>query len=112
MISFQRILKCSVFCLLNAVIFFNSGEVCAQLRAAEPAVKKFEVYNKSSLQEKIYLHTDKNFYVAGELVWFKAYYVDGWFHQPLQVSKILYVDLLDRQNNSVMRTMISLKPGE
>ncbi|MFL5773016.1 MAG: hypothetical protein ACJ75F_07660 [Flavisolibacter sp.] len=110
MISIRRIMNYYFTSL--AVSFFLFPRAYAQVMTAEPVVKKFEEFNKTRLQEKIYLHTDKNFYVAGELVWFKAYYVDGWFHQPLQVSKILYVDLLDKQNNSVLRTMISLRPGE
>ena len=97
---------------LTILIFFSLSDIQAQLPAAEPVVQKFQAFNKKTLQEKIYLHTDKNFYVAGELLWFKAYYVDGWFHEPLQVSKILYVDLLDKQNNPVLHTMISLRPGQ
>ncbi|MFL5738941.1 MAG: hypothetical protein ACJ75B_01885 [Flavisolibacter sp.] len=111
MITIRRSLKYFInWCLLP--ILFYSNHAHAQKGIAELVVNKLEDFNKATLQEKIYLHTDKNFYVAGELLWFKVYYVDGWFHQPLQVSKILYVDLLDKQNNSVLRTMISLKPGE
>src|SRR5213080_3932151 len=110
MITIRRSLKYFInWCLLP--ILFYSNHAHAQKGIAELVVNKLEDFNKITLQEKIYLHTDKNFYVAGELLWFKVYYVDGWFHQPLQVSKILYVDLLDKQNNSVLRTMISLKPG-
>ena len=31
-----------------------------------------ENYTKNNLQEKLYVHTDKNFYVANEICWFNA----------------------------------------
>jgi hypothetical protein len=108
----KRSLKYFVNGSLAAILLCCCYNGRAQKTAPETVVQKFQAFNESALQEKIYLHTDKNFYVAGELIWFKAYYVDAWFHQPLHISKILYVDLLDKKNNSVLRTMISLKPGE
>src|SRR4051794_35057188 len=108
----KRSLKYFVNGSLVAILLCCCYNGRAQKSAPETVVQKFQAFNESALQEKIYLHTDKNFYVAGELIWFKAYYVDAWFHQPLHISKILYVDLLDKKNNSVLRTMISLKPGE
>jgi hypothetical protein len=63
------------------------------------------------LQEKLYVHTDKNFYLAGEIVWFKVYYVDGDFHRPLDLSKIAYVEILDKTNKPLMQAKIHLEKG-
>ena len=41
--------------------------------------------------ERIYLHTDKDFYLAGEIIWFKIYQVDGKYHRPVRLSKLAYV---------------------
>ena len=34
-------------------------------------------YESKQLREKIYLQTDKSFYIAGEICWFKSYVVDA-----------------------------------
>ena len=59
-------------------------------------------------QEKLYIHTDKNFYLAGEIVWFKIYAVNGETHQPVNISKIAYVEILDRQSKPVLQAKIPL----
>ena len=33
----------------------------------------FSQYHQNSIKEKIFVHTDKSFYVAGEIAWFKLY---------------------------------------
>jgi len=71
----------------------------------------FSQYNLNALQEKIFVHTDKNAYSAGELIWFKVYDVDGIDHQPLNLSKVVYVDILDNNRNSVIQAKIAMKNG-
>lgn len=72
---------------------------------------RFTQYREKALQEKVFVHTDKEFYLAGEIVWFKLYYVDGGTHQPLDLSKVAYVELLDKDNKPAMQAKISLKQG-
>lgn len=60
-------------------------------------------------QEKVYLHTDKYLYSAGETIWLKAYMVHASNHRPLQQSKFVYVELLDsasivKQRLKIQRT--------
>jgi len=69
---------------------------------------KLAAYTKQQLPEKIFLHTDKTFYTAGEILWFKIYVVDGVAHQPLSESKVAYVELLDKTNAPVLRAKIAL----
>jgi hypothetical protein len=93
--------------LLCMVVLVHSAEG----QAIDALKTKFNDHRKKNLQEKIYLHTDRDFYVTGESVWFKAYYVDGSLHQPLNLSKILYVELLDNNNISVAQTKVHLENG-
>ena len=49
--------------------------------------------------EKVYIHYDKDYYVAGESIWFKAYlYSDG---KPSGISNNFYVQLTDSKGNIV-----------
>ncbi len=50
-------------------------------------------YAESYPVEKVYVHTDKSYYAAGDTIWFKAY-VTVDLHQPTVLSKIVYVDLI------------------
>ncbi len=71
----------------------------------------FNLYKQSALVEKIFVHTDKNTYLPGEIVWFKIYCVDGNDHKPLNLSKVVYVDVLDNNQNAVVQAKVSIKNG-
>ena len=45
--------------------------------------------------EKLYLHTDREFYFLGETIWFKAYLLDGQSFSPVTDIQNLYIDLID-----------------
>lgn len=57
-------------------------------------------------QEKIYLHCDKPSYISGETVWFRIYLVDASSHIPVQLSKYVYVELVNDKSNVVARVKI------
>jgi hypothetical protein len=80
--------------------------------AAAAIPERFKQYCSSSQQEKLYVHTDKNFYLAGELLWFKIYNVETAQYQPVDLSKIAYVEILDKENKPVMQAKISLSKGK
>jgi hypothetical protein len=71
----------------------------------------FNLYKQSALQEKIYLHTDKSVYLPGEILWFKIYCVDGNDHKPLNLSKVVYIDLLDNSQTPVIQAKVVIKNG-
>ena len=74
-------------------------------------VNNLTAYNQQNPQEKIFAHTDKSFYVCGEIIWFKLYNVDALFDKPLTVSKIAYVELLNNEQKPVLQAKIELKEG-
>lgn len=53
----------------------------------------FNSYAKTLPREKIYLHCDRNIYVAGETIWFKAYLF--YQRQPGLLSNNIYIQLID-----------------
>src|SRR5678809_261144 len=71
----------------------------------------FQQYNNSSLTEKIFAQTDKNLYLAGEIVWFKLYVVNGDDNKPIDLSKVAYVEVLDKDQKSVLQGKIALDSG-
>ncbi len=69
-------------------------------------------YIDEHFQEKIYVHVDRPLYVVGETMWFKVYCVSGDTHRALDVSKIAYLELIDRESNPVAQMKISLTDGQ
>jgi hypothetical protein len=107
--SFQR----SIFQTLFVTFFicFTALHAFAQnnLKAVTDA---FNDHHENTLQEKIYVHTDKNFYLTGEIIWFKLYNTDATFNKPLDISSVAYVEILDKLNKPVQQAKIGLNKGE
>ena len=64
----------------------------------------FTNYTKRTSDENVFVHTDKSFYVAGEIIWFKVYVTEA----NTDESKVAYVELLDRNNLTVLNAKIAL----
>ena len=47
------------------------------------------------IHEKVYLHVDKPYYARGETLWFKAYMTDAIVHRPYNLSRAMYVELIN-----------------
>lgn len=69
-------------------------------------MRNFLIRMKFRVQEKLYLHTDRAHYNAGEKVWFRAYLVDAATHHPSEASNFVYVELTDRQDSVYQRVKI------
>jgi len=68
-------------------------------------------WNGVVLQEKVFVHTDKPFYLSGEICRCRVYCVDGGTHRPQDLSKLAYVEFLDADNKSVLQGKIALDKG-
>ena len=68
-------------------------------------------YTKYTVAEKIFTHTDKDFYLAGEILWFKLYVVNADDNKPMDISKVAYVEIIDKNQKPVSQCKIALKDG-
>lgn len=68
-------------------------------------------YSSNHLEEKIFLHTDKSTYLANEICWFKVYNVDAFFHLPIAISTIAYIEILDNNSKAIVQEKVALKNG-
>lgn len=97
--------------LVAAFLLMVSLKAAGQNKELLTLQNSVENYTKNNLQEKLYVHTDKNFYVANEICWFKIYNVDAIFNKPLNISKVAYVELIDNNNKAVWQEKIALNEG-
>jgi hypothetical protein len=96
--------------LLVCFCFFTSYFSFAQ-SVTDALVKQLSDYSQNNPKEKIFVHTDKSFYVPGEIIWFKVYAVDSRFHAPIDLSKVAYVEILDKNNTPVLQGKVALEKG-
>jgi hypothetical protein len=54
-------------------------------------------------QEKIYLQTDKPYYSAGDRIWFRAHLLHATLHEPYDLSRYIYIELLNSKNVVLVR---------
>ena len=62
-------------------------------------------------QEKAYVMTDKANYLGGDTIWFRGFVLDAASHQPVKVSRYLYVELCDPFGDVAQRVMVREKDG-
>ena len=74
----------------------------------------FEQFRKASTfdhiypREKVYLHLDNNAYLVGDSIWYKAYVVRASSLRPTELSRVLYVELLDDGGQVLERQQVRI----
>lgn len=58
-------------------------------------IKNVMGFNRNVPQEKVYMHFDNTGYFEGETIWFKAYVTRADNGRPTNLSRVLYVELLN-----------------
>ena len=81
-------------------------------QALDLVQKRYADFSSQTLQEKIFVHLDRPLYVVGETMWFKVYCVEGTSHHALDVSKVGYLEIMDKDANPVAQTKIPLTAGQ
>ena len=76
-----------------------------------PALDKLDQYRKHNFQEKIYVTTDREFYLAGEIMWFKVYGMDGSLHLPTDLSRVAYLEVVSADSVAQMQAKVELEAG-
>lgn len=74
-------------------------------------IKMTEEYCYEFPQEKAYVMTDKANYIGGDTIWFRGFVLDAASHQPVKVSRYLYVELCDPFGDVAQRVMVREKDG-
>ena len=92
--------------LLLGFLFGWTVSVFGQRNLPDSLVTLFSRQLKVFPQEKIYLHTDKPYYITGEKIWFRAHLVDAATHVPCPVSRYVYVELFNHSDSLIARVKI------
>jgi hypothetical protein len=103
----KKVIACCLACLLYSGAFAQEEAQPSTLSAiARTAISRLSNQIKSFPQEKAYLQIDKSYYSAGERLWFRAFLVHATIHVPLNLSRYVYVELLNAHNDVIVREKI------
>ncbi|TCC98256.1 carboxypeptidase-like regulatory domain-containing protein [Pedobacter psychroterrae] len=104
--SFKRASKRSVIALslLFGVFILTLSFVPKNADPVEKIAAALQRWADTNPQEKVYLHTDKPYYIVGDTIWFKGYVTIGSKHQLSALSGALYVDLIS-ETDSLTRSI-------
>lgn len=80
--------------LISLFLFLESS-------AQNPEKNLTQWANKTPI-EKAYLHTDRDYYIAGETAWFKAYLTADYL--PDTISTVLYTELVNEAAQTIRRS--------
>ncbi|MCD2424030.1 hypothetical protein LQ567_14725 [Niabella pedocola] len=80
---------------------------CLQLHLAAPA----QPQKNEPDPEIIFVHSDKESYLAGELVWFKTYLMAAGTHTLAGYSSIVYLELLNDKGRAVSQAKVPVTKG-
>jgi len=95
--------------LLTGVILFTGSNVEeSRLKKIDDILSNF---TEKFPQHKAYLHIDKSFYYTGDIIWFKAYLINGLNHTPQLSVTNLYAELISPSGQQVQIIRIQMKYG-
>src|SRR5688572_29638954 len=81
--------------------------VCKSSGIAQKADAALSAFASAYPAEKVYLHYDKEYYVAGETIWFKAYFYSNG--RPSGLSNNLYLQFTDSKGKMIIENRYLIK---
>jgi len=72
----------------------------------------FISYTEKIPQQKVYLQLDRDEYIIGSTLWYKAYVFNSNEQKPDIISKNLYVELISPEKEVFMQQLLRLEDGE
>ncbi|MBR2016205.1 MAG: hypothetical protein IKA00_02725, partial [Prevotella sp.] len=105
-----------LFLTIAIFSFLNKSEAdtpnSLQMATHEKFVNNIDRFNRYFPQEKVYLHFDNTGYFLDEKIWFKAYVMRADHAVATNLSKILYVELVNPSGDVVHTGKLRIENGQ
>lgn len=106
----MKVNRGSLRIVFGFLFFLGSTPVFSQ-ETLDAFAEKFRQFRTNNYQEKIYIHTDRSFYVTGDYLWLRVRVVDAVTHKSSDLSKVVYVELVDRDQKPVAQVKVAVNEG-
>jgi len=83
----------------------------SEIKKLSSFIQALQAFSENIPHEKVYLHFDNTSYYQGDRIWFKCY-VTSAQHQLSDLSKTLYVDLLNPGGEMVDKRILKIENGQ
>lgn len=97
---------CSLILILLVVNSLPAQEKVSFDTITSRMAEQLNMYPK----EKLHVHIDRSCYLPGDTLWFKAYMVNASSHIPIRLSRYVYVELVNPENETIDR--VKIRPDE
>ena len=101
-----------IFIICNLLTAYVSGEVPPAKVVFQQYMNQAQTFANNFPREKAYLHFDNTSYYVGDTIWFKAYVTLAEQQTFSQISRPLYVELVDQTGHIADKQIIKLTQGE
>ncbi|MBD1434679.1 hypothetical protein H8B06_17775 [Sphingobacterium sp. DN00404] len=105
----ELLVKAKIYLILSLFLILNVR--CLVAQDAETILSDLASKKEHPFQEKLYLHIDKPLYAAGETIWIKVYGTIGIENLLSNLSKVVYIELIDPADERVAFIKIPLVNG-
>ena len=95
--------------LLVSVLTMAQADPESQLKVLQ---ENFDQFSKNFPQERVYLHFDNTSYFKGEHIYYKAYVVNEATLKPSDLSRVLYVELVNPIGYPVETQKLMVRNGQ
>lgn len=110
--NMNRIATTIILLLLSALSFSSIAQVPDSIvHKLSGYIDAVENFGNTLPQEKVYLHFDNTSYYQGDPIWFQCYVVTPESNRPSDLSKTLYVELLNPGGEIIAKRVLSTKNG-
>jgi hypothetical protein len=97
--------------MLILVLCFSFSSAFAQNEQMSFKALNGGSLQKSVINEKVIIKTDRQIYLCGETIFFSAITYDGNWFLPVSLSSVLYVELYNQDNRVISKGKFALKSG-
>ena len=91
---------------------FDDSNSKSNIAVFETFMRNIDRFNRYFPQEKVYLHFDNTGYFLDEKIWFKAYLMRADHGVASNLSKILYVELVNPSGDVVHTSKLRIENGQ
>jgi hypothetical protein len=105
---FNRFFKQVIlFCV---ILLFHIPGYC-QTNKIDEITAGYTHFSQTHLSEKIFVHTDRAYYLCGDVLWFKVYLANDADNKLLSVSKVAYIEILNTLHQPVLQGKVAMENG-
>lgn len=107
---------CNIFYYVSGMLFAAFFIIIPYKNYCQPRKVKYPDKSVTDtavtfVTEKIFVHTDKSLYQPNEIIWLKCYVTEALSNKPIDISKIVYVELLNQDGKPVLQGKIAMERG-